>query len=197
MKLSEKDHNKLLRDFKEGDEQTIRLLYQEVLPGIKKYVAKNSGNEVDAEDIFQEALVIVYEKAHRNELHLTSALSTYIFSVCRHLWYKVLRRRDKVEHGAEYDSYILEADEDILAQINKVEVNNLYQKHFLRLDEKCRKLLNLFFSEETTETIMRLTGYTHAYVRKKKFECKQKLMMTIEKDPLYGELVSDDKLSAS
>ena len=193
MKLSKEDHNRLLEGIRAGDTATIRLLYREVLPGIKKYVVRNSGNESDAEDIFQDALMVVYEKATSGDLKLTSALSTYLFAVSKHLWYNVLRRRGKVEHGADYEGLMPEADNDVLTDIGKMEVNNLYQKHFLRLDEKCRKLLNLYFSSETTETIMQLTGYTHAYVRKKKFECKQKLMNSIEKDPLYKELMGEDK----
>ena len=86
MKLSKEDHNRLLEGIRAGDTATIRLLYREVLPGIKKYVVRNSGNESDAEDIFQDALMVVYEKATSGDLKLTSALSTYLFAVSKHLW---------------------------------------------------------------------------------------------------------------
>ncbi|MEO7490643.1 MAG: hypothetical protein ABIU77_26235 [Ferruginibacter sp.] len=35
-----------------------------IYPAVKKYIIANSGTKEDAEDIFQDALVVLYKKAH-------------------------------------------------------------------------------------------------------------------------------------
>ncbi|HET6996503.1 MAG TPA: sigma factor, partial [Chitinophagaceae bacterium] len=59
----------------------------------RKIVVSNGGNAQDAEDIFQEALIIVCRKVKDPGFQLTAQLSTYLYSVSRFLWKDELRKR--------------------------------------------------------------------------------------------------------
>ena len=49
-------------------------------------IHSNGGRPQDAEDVFQEALIILVGKIRKSDFKLTAKLSTYLFSVCRFLW---------------------------------------------------------------------------------------------------------------
>ena len=61
-----------------------------------KLVTSNSGTEYEAKDIYQEALIVLWQKAVSNNLVLTSKLSTYLYSICQNLWRKELDRKSRL-----------------------------------------------------------------------------------------------------
>ena len=60
--------------------------YLEVFPAVARYVKSKGGSRENAEDIFQESLVIYYEKQISNMG--MSNHSAYIFGISRKLWLK-------------------------------------------------------------------------------------------------------------
>ena len=60
---------------------------------ILDFTRKNSGSEEDARDLFQEGLVVIFEKVSSGDLKLSSAFRTYFYAVCRNKWLMVLRRK--------------------------------------------------------------------------------------------------------
>ncbi|MEL6560412.1 MAG: sigma-70 family RNA polymerase sigma factor [Bacteroidota bacterium] len=174
-----------LKGILEGNEEVIKYVYRRNLPSITKFVVSNSGTEADAEDMFQEALIVVYDKLRKDQLKLRSSLSTFLFSICKNLWMKVLRKNKKSVKKLEGEELI--ADENLIESIEASEKYLLYRKYFRMLDSRCRQVLGLFISGVNTEEVMSVTGYSNAHLRKKRFECKKKLIEMIEKDPAYIE----------
>lgn len=78
---------------KEG--RAIYQLYRLYFPTIEKYISLNSGSKEDAEDIFQEAVLIFLSRVSNDGFLLTASIKTYIFSVCRNLWLKQLRQKSR------------------------------------------------------------------------------------------------------
>ena len=64
-------------------------------PVIKKLVLKNNGSTADAEDVFQDALIILIKKVQANNFVLTSSLNTYLYSICRFVWNDELKKKSK------------------------------------------------------------------------------------------------------
>ncbi|WP_431215013.1 RNA polymerase sigma factor [Puia sp. P3] len=48
-------------------------------------ILNNSGYPDDARDIFQEAMIVLYEKVRSGTFELNCQLKTYLYSVCRRL----------------------------------------------------------------------------------------------------------------
>ena len=73
--------------------------------------------------------------------------------------------------------------------VEKNERHNLFRDKFLELGEDCQKVLSMFFNKIKMEVIMEKMGYASiGYTKKRKFQCKQKLVRLIEADPVYAEL---------
>lgn len=114
-------------------------------PVIKKLVLKNNGTLQDAEDIYQEALMLLINKVRKGDFVLTSSLNTYLYSVCHFLWNDKLKKKNKsiltdFENAPEF--FVEKETEDIKHSEREVK---LAEKAFQLLGEKCRQLLLLFY----------------------------------------------------
>src|SRR5687767_10507225 len=67
-------------------------LYTTVFPGVALFVRKMGGTFDDARDVFQDALVIYYEKRARPDSEPEHQEEAYVFGIARHLWYKKFRK---------------------------------------------------------------------------------------------------------
>lgn len=178
-----------------GDTKTLSTLYQESFPSIKQLILQNSGQIEDAEDVFQEALVVLYRKLKSNSLTLNCTISTYIYAICRNMWLDRLRRAGKEIGTLDGDQNIVAIGQDIVEIIYQNDRYLLYQKHFQEISEGCQKLLKLFLEGKSMRLITEKMGFSsESYTRKRKFNCKEKLIKKIKADPLYDELKQDNVL---
>jgi DNA-directed RNA polymerase specialized sigma24 family protein len=69
-----------------GNSDVLNLIYQNFEPRIKEYVTRKGGRSEDAQDIFQEALIIILQKAKKIEFELRSSFYSFLFGICRNLW---------------------------------------------------------------------------------------------------------------
>ena len=86
----------LLNGIRRNDTIVLQYIYKNFYSKINFFIKKNSGDDDDANDIFQEAIIIIFRKLKANELVLDCTFETYLYSVCRFLWLKQLEKR-KIE----------------------------------------------------------------------------------------------------
>ena len=89
----------LLVQLKTGDNASFQLLYKFYFPSVASYVKQNMGNTEDAEDIFQEAILVLLQKVRQPDFILTSALKTYLYAIAKNLWLKRLRKNKLILVG--------------------------------------------------------------------------------------------------
>lgn len=164
----------------------IREIYDQFLPRVQHFILKNSGNEEDAQDVFQEAIMIIYTNAQKKDFALTASFYTYLHAICRNIWLRHLKEKRKlsVTFSANWE-YFTEAEfENTLMEEEQF---SLYWKKFRALGQDCQKLLDLFFQGESMQDIMREMGYgSEGYARKRKFQCKERLLEMITTDPEFS-----------
>ena len=69
----------------------------------------------------------------------------------------------------------------------------LFQKHFLKLSEDCKKILKLFMNKVPLREIAEIMGFkTEKYAKTRKFMCKEKLKNAIFNDPNYKKYLIHD-----
>ena len=172
-----------------GDSTVIRNLYKTLFPKVAHYITGNSGSLVDAQDIFQEALMITYEKLKGGTLELRASLPTYIYAVAVNLWRNQLRKNKRFLDAPKEINKISESHtDDILELIYNYEREHLVQRYFVKLEKTCQQLLQLFFKKKSMREISEKLNFTIGYTRKKKFDCKKKLIEMIEADAIFEEL---------
>ncbi|PKV53162.1 RNA polymerase sigma factor (sigma-70 family) [Aquimarina sp. MAR_2010_214] len=172
----------------DGDEKILTCFYKENIRYIQGYILRNNGNSEDVEDVFQDALVVLYQKLRSGLLELRVPIKTYFYGICKNLWRNRLKKKKKLIINDEQYGFNERVGESLIADIENQEREHLYRKHFQKLSTENKKLLYLFFEGKSMKEISKITGYSEGYARKKKFEAKKKLLKMIEKDPMYSEL---------
>ncbi len=76
----------LLQGLAANEKNAIETIYRENYSIIQSFIIKNNGYPEDARDIFQEAMIVLYEKAKSDSFELSCQIKTYLYSVCRRLW---------------------------------------------------------------------------------------------------------------
>ncbi|WP_179830088.1 RNA polymerase sigma factor [Spirosoma fluviale] len=171
-----------------GDAVLLKEIYSRFFSGIKQMIQTNAGSLDDAKDIFQDALMIIYRQALRPDFTLTVAFYTYLYSVCRKLWLKQLRNRS-TKGEVEITETMDIMEEGLLEAITRNEQYKLYQDNFRKLGDDCQKLLRLFMEDRSVKELMALLGYSsESYTKKRKFQCKEKLISLIKEDSRYRDL---------
>jgi RNA polymerase sigma factor (sigma-70 family) len=156
-----------------GDQRALKTVYQQHWDMVLGFVLNNSGSEDDAKDIYQEALIVVLQKARSGEFVLTSKLKTFIYSVCRRMWLKQLhlnsRFTDKVNDNESYEEF----DADLDAHEKKTRMQHIVQASMNELGEPCKTIItDFFYGGLTMEEIAEKMGYTNAAnAKNQKYKC--------------------------
>ncbi len=193
IRISEQE---IIRALKNNDRRFIRELYEIHLPVITRYVSYNSGEDEDAKDLIQQALLIIYQKVRANEFELSCSFKTYLYSICKNLWLKELRKK-KFEQRAPLDPDEIDKTElivDVEKEYSLSVQYFLFRWHFHNLSEVCRNLLRMTLAKLSYDEIALKLNFEDAEVaRKKKYRCKELLIKRIKNDPRYKEFNKDEK----
>jgi RNA polymerase sigma factor (sigma-70 family) len=161
--------NEILEKIKQGDESALDYLYKKFYKMMAKLIISNNGTDEEARDIYQEALIVFWQKAVSNNLVLTSKISTYLYSICQNLWRKELDRKSRLSYEDKDGSDGLDPDREERIKI----INNCINE----LGETCKKLLTYYyFDEMSMSDIAEKLGFANADTAKtKKYKCKKHL----------------------
>lgn len=189
-----KSDTQILDGIRRGDRQVLADLYRDLSPSIRRLAASAGAGPEDARDVFQDAVLIVYEKTAQAGFALTSSFSTYFYGICRNLLGNRIKKRTGRDVTLSEDLKYREDDRDgAQQQMEAAERHRLFHRAFRRLGDDCRRLLELAFEGTPPETIMIETGISsYDYFRRRKYLCKEKLVQLIKSDPVYPELGDND-----
>src|SRR6187402_2775925 len=112
----------VIAKIKKGDERALDFLYKKNYKMMTNLIVKNNGSEDEAKDVYQEALIVVWQKVLSPDFVLSSKISTYLYSICLNLWRKELERKNR--HTGE-------------EEITKFEVNDIDRKERIEVVNKC------------------------------------------------------------
>ncbi len=146
------------------------------LPVVKKFILKNNGTRQEAEDIFQEGLVIFCNKATKNNFALTCSINTYIYSICKLLWLNELKKKNKSikNNSIELtDKYLID---EINTDIEEDKPILKAQQAVMQLGQKCREILELFYFKKLSmkEIALKVGFASEKGAKNQKYRCIEK-----------------------
>jgi len=181
----------ILNGLRNRETEILDFIYDKYFYQIKVFINQNNGTEEDAQDIYQDAILIIYQKTKQDNLTLHCSFNTYLYSVCRLLWLKQLEKRKLKKLFIEESGKFIELNEDYLSLNERNEKYKIYQDHFKKLSYSCQKILELFLAKVQLKEIAHILGLkSDQYVKKRKHQCKEKLIASIKNDPRYKELTN-------
>lgn len=157
-------------------------LYKD-FPKINKLIQSKGGSKADAEDIFQEALIIFYRKVTESDFKLTAQIGTYLYSVSRFLWNDQLKKK-KTNQSQDRFELIDDSQEQLNEAIKKEQQLQKVEHVLDKLSAKCKEIFELFyFKKLSMKSIAEEMKYSSERIaRTQKYKCveqaKKKISLT-------------------
>lgn len=175
------------------DEWILKAYYTLYFKSIRRLVLSNTGNEEDARDLFQEVLLVLFQKVRQEHFKLTCSLGTFLYSISRYLWLKELGRRKWINiniNPADMEDFG-DSDPDIQEISEYNERFRFYRSHFDKLSAACRKVLQLFTEGHSIAEITLIMGYrSEQHTRNRRYRCKLMLINGIRAE--LGHEITDN-----
>jgi len=167
----------LLKGLADNEKAAIEAIYKGNYGLIQQFVINNSGSEDDARDIFQEALMVLYEKARSGTFELNCQIRTYLYSVCRRLWLKKLQQNRRFETPVESLEDIVPVEEDLETHEKQNHQYVVMRTAMGKIGEPCKSLLEAFYvHHKNMIEIAAFFGYTNAdNAKNQKYKCLMRL----------------------
>lgn len=162
-----------------GDNDVLANIYTENYGKINQLIKRYDGNDQDAEDIFQDAMVDMIRNFKNEQFKHQSSISTYLYTICK---YKMMNRhrsqKVKLVEIKDYDKA------DTAEEETDEEGLSLIQQALEKLSTECRNLLRGFYFDNLSlkELAVQL-DYTEAFIRVKNNRCKNSLRKTLSTIP--------------
>lgn len=179
----------ILAGMRSGDEGAIDYVYKNCRSYCLRFITSSGADAETAADIYQDAVLVLWEKVRENKLQLTCSIQTYLNSICRNQWLDRLKRKktvfvadtDEVDFRPEltdwfdaYDDAHEERLQRIVTALNEMEAKG----------GNCKELLMQFFYEKKNmDQLAELFGYTNADTAKaQKYKCQERLKKMVGAD---------------
>lgn len=166
----------------EQREQLFMHLYKKAFPAAAKYIRKMGGSFDDAKDVFQDALVIYYEKVVAAKAPVNTTDVAYLLGISRHLWLKKNRESSKLQPMDDILTDFVEIEEDAPSARKLL--------HYLETSgQKCMDMLKAFYYDKLpVKDIATLFGYSgERSATVQKYKCLEKVRDTVKQKALCYE----------
>jgi len=163
-------------------EHTFRLLYEEVYPAALRWVKLQGGQAEAGEDVFQDALIVLFEKARDGKLSGLEHPRGYLLGTVRRLWWR--RRRN----ACRYRPLVtLEEDPPAGSEEEEGRIPEVW-RYLERAGQRCLKILQAFYYFRwPMSEIAEHFGYRSTRsATVQKYKCLEKVRKSV-KQPDYAE----------
>ncbi|WP_445714318.1 RNA polymerase sigma factor [Flavobacterium sp.] len=190
LNLSQNSDQELLKKIKENSDN-LGYVYKNCKSNSIRFMKKMTSkmNEYELEDVFQDAILVLYEKITKGNFELTCSFQTYLNSVCRIQLLNTFNKSeitvDFIENNEDDDdnselSYLNITDSlDVIDNTNEPYFQAI-EKGLLKIKEAgghCYELLTLFwYHKKSMNELAETFGYSNAdNTKNQKARCQKRL----------------------
>ncbi len=177
IKSSVPTDSEIILGIRNNSKSILERLYKTYFPMILQLVVTNNGTEDEAKDVFQETVIVLYDKVQGGNFELSSKLKTFIYSVSRRLWLKRLTYKSKNSGNIQDFEETLPVEQDIEQHEEKDKMFKHMETVLSHLGEPCRTIIEDFYiNNKSMQEICEKFGYTNAdNAKNQKYKCLQRL----------------------
>lgn len=167
----------LLQGLAVNDRKAIESIYKDNYNMVQALIINNNGSADDAKDVFQEAMIVLYEKVRSGTFELNCQIKTYIYAVCKRLWLKKLQQSSRFVAPVEGLESDLQVDDEIDEHSKRNDEFEMMEKAIGSLGEPCKSLLEAYYlKKKSMQEIAVNFGYTNAEnAKNQKYKCLVRL----------------------
>lgn len=190
LNLSQNSDQELLKKIKENSDN-LGYVYKNCKSNSIRFMKKMTSkmNEYELEDVFQDAILVLYEKITKGNFELTCSFQTYLNSVCR---FQLLNTFNKSEITVDFiENNEDDDDNSELSYLNITDsldvIDNTNEPYFVAIEKAllkikeagghCYELLTLFwYHKKSMNELAETFGYSNAdNTKNQKARCQKRL----------------------
>ncbi|TNF41959.1 MAG: sigma-70 family RNA polymerase sigma factor [Bacteroidetes bacterium] len=184
-KNREYTNDEILLGIKEGNQAVFVFVKDQTFPFISAFIKQNKGTKSQAEEVFHDAMIVVFKKLQRGPVTFECKFSTWFIGICKVIW----RFNHKNSNSILMNPVDMIEDESEIEDLYKESREfQLYRKHFNKLNKKKQQLLMASFSNKPYNELFEEFGYKSADVFKTEIaRIRKQLTESITADPEFGK----------
>lgn len=174
---AEQNEQALLKGLANNESKAIETIYKDNFSMVQAFVLNNNGSYDDARDVFQEAMIALYEKAQSESFVLTCQIKTYVYSICRRLWLKKLQQLGRFSNQVDNLDETVPVEEDLEIHKKRNAEFAIMDRAMKSLGEPCKSLLEGYYLKKMgMQELAAEFGYTNAdNAKNQKYKCLMRL----------------------
>jgi RNA polymerase sigma factor (sigma-70 family) len=167
----------LLEGLAASDRKAVETLYRDNFNMVQTLIINNNGSADDAKDIFQEAMIVLYEKVRSGTFELNCQVKTFVYSVSRRLWLKRLQQQNRYSAPGDSMENVVAVEEDLEQHEQRNAEFDMMENAINHLGEPCKSLLEAYYlQKQNMQVIAANFGYTNAdNAKNQKYKCLMRL----------------------
>ena len=171
------DEQALLEGLAIRESKAVETLYRENFNMVQTLIINNNGSSDDAKDIFQEAMIVLFEKVRSGTFELNCQIKTFMYSVSRRLWLKRLQQQNRYSTPGDNMESIVVVEEDLEEHEQRNAEFEMMEKAINHLGEPCKGILEAYYLQKQSMQIIAASfGYTNAdNAKNQKYKCLMRL----------------------
>lgn len=186
-----KQHQNIKHILKRNREAVFQKMYERNFPIVARMIKHTGGTLSDAQDVFQDALLIFYEKMTQPNFEIKSSANAYLVGIAKHLWYQQSKSTAMISFTEMEQTIAITPD------YFKADRQIVKEKRLLRMlqgaGQKCVQLLQAFYYKKwSMAEISRTFGYSSTRsATVQKYKCLEKIRKEVkEKSIDYAEILN-------
>jgi RNA polymerase sigma factor (sigma-70 family) len=175
----------------QSDKKVLSFLYEHNFDSLRRKILSEGGTNNDAQDIFHDALMVLFVKIRNEDFKLSSSIHTFLQAIARNLWKKFQTTNPESFKRIENESETI-PEEYLDEEYILIERRKLYLKYLSELPEDCKRMIQLVIKGVSLKEITRIMAYNSVeFTKTKRYRCKVMLINKISTDPLYNDLKNE------
>ena len=167
----------LLEGIAAEDRNSVEQLYRQHYMMIQTMVLANAGTKDDAADLFQETVIVLYEKIKNGNFELQCLLKTFLYSIARRLWLKKLQQQQRFISQPDGLEETVPVEDEIENHLKLQNDFFIMESAMNKVGEPCKSLLQAYYLQKKhMNVIAQEFGYTNAdNAKTQKYKCLVRL----------------------
>ncbi|HAA16312.1 MAG TPA: hypothetical protein DCE41_33265 [Cytophagales bacterium] len=173
------------------EDRALKDLHLSYFPYIRSYVLKNNGSAEEAQDLFQDTLLVFYQQVKKGMV-IEHSIKAYLYSVARYRWLHKLRDTRPADDIIDTPEAVA-VTEDMIEVLAKEEKVGLLAQLVKQLGGTCQELLRMVYFEKIPYRIIveRLNFKTEGQAKTQKYRCLNQLREMVRKNPGISTILRD------
>lgn len=170
-------------------DKVLLFLYKNLKPKISKWITNNNGSKEEAQDIFQDSILVFYSYVLKDKFDVNANVDAFIFKIAKNKWINYIKKENK-KSPIEGDIAInMEPTTSTIQQNNQQLINELLEQ----LGKVCKEILTytIFYKISMEDVCARMNYNNPNTAKTKNYKCKQRLKNLINENSSIKQQLSN------